>query len=231
MKRVLVLGLGMGLMLALSSVLAAGSGDEQISKEALQELNEYIGQWKGNGTIAGDDRTIWPEKADWGWRFKGKKAWLQLSIPDGKYFKGGELSFDPDEEEYLFQAETKSGEKQLFKGTKKRSRLILERVDPKTKETQQLSMSMAGGGVRFLYQYKVKPANRTLYSDRFMVAFTKEGESFGAAKKKVECIVTGGLGTIAVSYGGRTYYVCCSGCRDAFNADPAKYVAAAKKKR
>ena len=25
-------------------------------------------------------------------------------------------------------------------------------------------------------------------------------------------------------YMGKTYYVCCGGCKDAFNDDPAKYV-------
>ena len=45
-----------------------------------------------------------------------------------------------------------------------------------------------------------------------------------AGGKKNECIITGGLGMIPVSYNGKTYYVCCSGCRDEFNANPKKYV-------
>jgi YHS domain-containing protein len=28
---------------------------------------------------------------------------------------------------------------------------------------------------------------------------------------------------------GKTYYVCCSGCRDEFNANPQKYIDAAEK--
>jgi len=56
------------------------------------------------------------------------------------------------------------------------------------------------------------------------VTGTREGESFGAAEKKPECIVSGGLGTSTVSYKGVTYYVCCTGCRDEFNANPEKYV-------
>ncbi len=32
--------------------------------------------------------------------------------------------------------------------------------------------------------------------------------------------MTGGAGTIRVSYKGKSYYVCCTGCRDAFNDDP-----------
>jgi YHS domain-containing protein len=37
-------------------------------------------------------------------------------------------------------------------------------------------------------------------------------------------VITGGLGTIAVSYNGKTYYVCCTGCRDEFNQNPAKAI-------
>jgi YHS domain-containing protein len=43
--------------------------------------------------------------------------------------------------------------------------------------------------------------------------------------------VTGGLGTMTVSYEGKTYYVCCSGCRDEFKADPKKYIAEWEAKR
>ena len=30
-------------------------------------------------------------------------------------------------------------------------------------------------------------------------------------------------------YKGKTYYVCCSGCRDAFNENPEKFLKALKK--
>ncbi|MCA9060042.1 MAG: YHS domain-containing protein [Planctomycetaceae bacterium] len=35
------------------------------------------------------------------------------------------------------------------------------------------------------------------------------------------------MGTITVSYMGRSYYVCCSGCKAAFEEDPAKWIARA----
>jgi YHS domain-containing protein len=37
--------------------------------------------------------------------------------------------------------------------------------------------------------------------------------------------VTGGKGTIPVTYQGETYYVCCTGCRDLFNDDPETVLA------
>jgi YHS domain-containing protein len=38
-------------------------------------------------------------------------------------------------------------------------------------------------------------------------------------------VVSGGKGTMPVSYKGKTYYVCCSGCRDEFKENPEKYIA------
>lgn len=39
-----------------------------------------------------------------------------------------------------------------------------------------------------------------------------------------ECLITGGLGTRSVTFQGKTYYVCCGGCLEQFNRDPAKAV-------
>jgi len=124
--------------------------------------------------------------------------------------------------------------KLVFEGSLKKGRLILQRLDPESKETQQITMNTAAEGIRFIYTYSVKPENRTLFNKQYQVAFTKEGESLGTAgDKKPECVVTFGLGTIPVSYNGVTYYVCCSGCRDAFNENPAKIIKEylAKKKK
>ena len=75
-----------------------------------------------------------------------------------------------------------------------------------------------------------KPAGKTLYVAQYEVACNKVGESLGAKEKKNLCIVTGGLGTSTVSYKGQTFYVCCSGCRDAFNENPEKFIKEFEKK-
>src|SRR5438445_7684983 len=111
--------------------------------------------------------------------------------------------------------------------------LFFDRPDLQSQETPRLTRNSAGDGVRFIYRYAHKPEGRTLFTKDYQVAFTKVGESLAAGEKKVECPVSGGLGTIAVSYNGKTYYVCCSGCRDAFNENPEKFVKEfeAKKKK
>ncbi|MCH7989770.1 MAG: YHS domain-containing protein [Planctomycetes bacterium] len=60
------------------------------------------------------------------------------------------------------------------------------------------------------------------------VANQREGTSFALNPndyRERECVISGGLGTSTVSYHGKTYYVCCSGCRDAFNDDPQTWIA------
>jgi YHS domain-containing protein len=223
MKRLIVVGCLAAAALLLRSA-AGQEGEAKTAKAALQELNDYIGGWKGSGTSDRDQLDIWKEHADWGWRFKGDDAWLTLKLTPGKHFKGGELRYLPDREIYRMTLLDAAGKKLTFDGKLKRGRLTLQRRDPDTGATQQVQMNLAGGGVRFVYTYSVRAASRTFFTKQFQVGFTKEGEAFAATRKKVECIVTGGQGTIPVSYNGVTYFVCCSGCRDAFNENPAKYV-------
>lgn len=56
----------------------------------------------------------------------------------------------------------------------------------------------------------------------FEVGMTRDGERLAAdgVGEKV-CVVTGGRGTIAVQHEGKTWYVCCEGCRQVFEEDAA----------
>jgi hypothetical protein len=203
---------------------AADAKDQQAAKEALQELNDFIGGWKGNGSVEKNARDTWKEAVRWGWRFKKDDVFQTINIAGGRYFKGGQLRYLVDRKRYQLRALDRAGKEVVFEGALKKGGLTLERVDRQSKETQQLKIKLAASGVRLVYTFSHKPANRTLYTRDFEVGLTRDGESFGAREKKIECIVSGGLGTIPVSYKGVTYYVCCSGCRDAFNEDPEKYI-------
>jgi hypothetical protein len=209
-------------------VLAAGDAAKQAAaeKEALQALQDYIGGWKGSGTSEKNKSDIWTEKVNWGWKFKGAAAWLIMDFSESKLYKSGEIRYLPAKKIYQLTLVDKKDQKVIFEGKLtglKKDRLTLERLDPESKETQQILMNMAGGGIRSVYTYSTKPENRTAFNKQWQLAYTREGESFAAAKKNErECVVTGGLGTMAVSYKGVTYYVCCSGCRDAFNDNPEK---------
>lgn len=224
MKRLLtILILGADVCI-IHPVLHADQKEAKSAKEALQAFNDYVGTWKGSGEPsarpAGKD--FWSETVTWKWKFKKDDAWLVMDIRNGKHFKSGELRYLPDKQKYELQAVTKDDKKLSFLGELHDDFLILERTDPDKKETQRIKMNLAAEGVRFVYRLERKPAQRTVFYPDFQVACTKEGESLGGEEKKVVCVVTGGLGKIPVTYKGQTYYVCCSGCKEAFEENPEK---------
>jgi YHS domain-containing protein len=235
MKRLFALGLMCGLFAPAVRTAAADRTDREAAKEALKELQDFIGGWKGAGSPdkprPSPNDPVWSETLSWSWRFKGDDAWLTLDVKNGKHLKGGEIRYLPGKKAYQFAVTNADGQKLVFEGTLRKEVLTLERVDPQTKETQQLKMNVAGDGVIFNLYYARKADGTTLWKKEYKVRATMEGESLAARQKKVECVVSGGAGTMPVSYKGETFYVCCSGCRDAFNENPEKYIAEFKAKK
>jgi len=219
------------------TILASRAADTDVEarRTGLQALNDFIGVWKGTG---GPDKPkldpkdpIWKETINWCWGFKGDDAWLTFTIRDGKYVSAGEVRYMPAKDRYTLKLTDAKQQVLNFHRRLERSYLTFERVDPASGETQQIVMNSAADGIRFVYRYATRPRGRTVFTKVYQVAASKEGESLGTTGKKNECIVTGGLGTIAVTYMGETFYVCCTGCRDAFNEEPAKFVKAYKEKK
>ncbi len=93
-------------------------------------------------------------------------------------------------------------------------------------QPKRITLRQVADGKRLLVLYE----RRIEKTDQFVrlaeVGYTREGSDFAkAGSGGPECVVTGGLGTIAVQYRGQTYYVCCSGCQGLFNEDPAGVLA------
>jgi hypothetical protein len=196
-------------------------------REALQAFNSLIGQWKGTGTPEGTNeekaKGLWTESMKWRWQFKGDDAWLVVSFGKGKYFAKGELRFLADKDAYQLKLHTTGKKIVTFTGPLKDRRLTLDRADNDSKEEQRLVFSLLHSN-RFLYYYQVKPQESGLFTQVYRVGATKQGVPFASKGDEPECVVSGGLGTIKVSYKGKTYYVCCSGCKTEFDAHPEKYI-------
>ena len=220
-----------GLLLLCAAVATA---DDSAARKALKPFNHFIGSWRATGTPEGTreekQRGFWTESLTWAWAFKGDDAWLTVAFDKGKYFRKGELRYLADKSQYQLTLSTPDRSGLVFTGKFADDRLTLTRDDEDAKETQQLVITLLHAN-RFLYRYEVRPRGKTSFAKRYQVGATKEGESFAAGDGQPECIVSGGLGTIKVTYQGQTYYVCCGGCRDEFNASPQKYIDAAKKKK
>jgi hypothetical protein len=231
-------------LVILASVAIADEPAKKTARDALKPLNDLIGTWRCTGEPEGTreqkQRGFWVEGLQWEWQFKGDDAWLIARFDRSKHFTGGELRFLPsplggrgvggeganlsEPDRFQLKLETLAKEILIFTGTLADRKLIVERVDAETKETHRLVFTLLHDN-RFLYRSEVKPADRSVFARRYQVGATKEGVPFASLTTTApECIVSEGLGTIPVMYKGQTYYVCCTGCRDAFKEDPEKYI-------
>src|SRR3954447_16599182 len=73
-----LLNLSLAGLLALPGGFAAEKGDDP--KEALQELQDLIGSWKGSAEKGKTQSNN--ETADWSWRFKGKDVSMSVEMPE-----------------------------------------------------------------------------------------------------------------------------------------------------
>jgi len=220
-------------VLGVATYAADGPKDAEKAKAALQELGEFIGQWKSNGegTVDGK-KSIWKETWEFGWKFgKDGDAYILVKVADAKFFTKAEVRYDVEKKVYAVTVTDKADKPQPYTGKLTKGKFQLERKDAKSGDVHKITINTAAGGVRLVAQYDVQAGGKGLGDTVYKTAGNKEGESFaGGGGKKNECIVTGGLGTIGVSYLGTSYFVCCSGCKEEFDANPKKYVDALKKK-
>ncbi len=220
-------------MLAFAAQLCADE-PKLDQRQALQPLQILVAPWKGTGQPDGsreERQKFWTEMDTWVWQFKDGEACLSGKFDGGRYFTSGELRAAA-KNRFRFSAETSAKDKLVFEGELKDDKLVLERTDDKTKETQRLTFRLLHSN-RIVYQYETRAEGKTLFTRRYQVGMTNQNEPFaGSGSAEPECVVSGGKGTIPVSYKGKTYYVCCSGCREEFKANPEKYIAEyeAKKK-
>lgn len=215
--------------LALAGLALAADAAKKSPREALKPFNELIGSWRAIGTPEGSlqvkQKGAWNETIMWEWQFKGNDAWLTVAFEKGKYFVEGQLRYLPDKDQFQMTLSTVDKQTLVFTGPLKEHLLTLEREDPRTKDTQRIVISLLHNN-RYLYHCELKPAGKTIYSRQYLVGATKEGVPFaiGTGETGPLCVVSYGPPTTPVTYKGKTYYVCCGGCREAFKAEPEKYI-------
>ena len=224
MKRI---ALSLVVALAALALPAAGAEAKKTAKQGLQELHELIGSWKctGNPLVGPKEERdrFWQEKIAWQWQFKDKDVWLSADVTKGKHYSKFEVRYDPEKAAYLLKATTPQKQTVEFTGKLANKKLTFERTDEKSKRGERLVFQLLHSN-RYVLYYEERPADSRSFAQQYRVGSTKEGVPFASVDKGPECIVSGGLGTMAVTYKGKTYYVCCSGCRDAFKEEPEKYV-------
>lgn len=206
--------------------------------EQLQTFAKWIGGWRGVAQpVRGSSRGAWSLKGDWIWDFsQGDSAELVYQAEDGRQMSQIRIapvsstppaSSQTAEQKPLFQVElvNQSGQKTPLQGAWKEDKFIAQTPEGATPGLQLTIRPLHN--TRLLILLEQKSASRNTYQRVVEFGLTRKGVRLAERDSSgPECVVTGGEGTIAVSYQGKTYYVCCTGCKQAFDKDPAGILAA-----
>jgi YHS domain-containing protein len=244
MKRSSVIGI-----LALSAALAttmdlreSQARDQTGSREvpaAFASLEYLVGRWNGQG-VPKDNRARrfqgWTETHTWAWAFtQGKPAGMTVTIEGGKVLSSGKLTYDAGRKLYRLEGtEPKPSDGKLtFEGTfdKTGKSLILENVQggkaAKSARALRVSLWPNANFIRYTMAHDLKEAGAVQFTRLIEVGLTRDGESLAGASAVSEgprCIVTGGAANMTLTYQGRSFPICCTGCRDEFTENPEKYL-------
>ncbi len=241
MRRTRVSSVG-GLLAALGVITAVAvaqrAADEndkvaqgrRADQRALKEYAPLVGSWRGVGQVArGRAKGAWSESAAWAWKLTGDSAGLEITVKKGKYLKAGVLRPGKEPDTFVFKATLADGTSSTFAGAAvgDNKRLVLT-ADAKAPASGVRRVSFTPlHGTRLLVLLEAEDPETHIFSRLGEVGYSREGVAFAAVDSYPLCVVTEGRGTIKVSYKGKTYWVCCTGCRDLFNDDPESALATA----
>lgn len=210
--------------------------------EAMQPLQVVLGKWRGV-TYKPLDGSVKVEEPEWIWDFRTNENQpaLVMKASASPYFTAGRMTFLLDKQEFQFTATDKEGAEHVYQGTftepvqdvpgddkklQRKYKLTLKQVQPADERKLVQVVFAQQENNRYLMEVYDKRGEGALLVNT--VANQREGTSFAVnpddyGEKK--CVVSGGLGTSTVSHKGKTYYVCCSGCKAAFEDDPERWIA------
>ena len=113
------------------------------------------------------------------------------------------------------------------KKTQHTHKLQLTQILPQAGDQWQLVFHQLDNN-QYLMAMTRRPATGKQFGPLDVVRQQRLGTSFAVADSDnpgPKCIISGGLGTMTVTYRGKSYPVCCSGCAAAFNDDPERWLA------
>lgn len=230
-----------GLSLVLSLAVLGGLGvvacgvaadsepprDVQATVSRLQDWQTLVGEWRGVGQPRrGSTRDAWQETSEARWSLQKSPVGIVWTVEGGRLWQSALITpgvSQPDEPARLeLRARISDDEQRLYRGTVDKGRWVLETTPSHADdEVHRLTITWLNAD-RLVVLAEKRSAQQTFFQRVAEVASQRQGTRLAAKDGSgPECVVTGGLGTIAVTHEGRTYYVCCTGCRDAFQQDPA----------
>lgn len=200
---------------------------------ALAEYRDLVGKWRGVGQPRrGSTRGAWQEEIEWHFHFEEGQVSLECASQDSRWMKHAALQAADQAGEYKLQLKGEQSEEapRPYQGKKSDDgSLVFMLKTPVSGSPDRIIVRLVAGGDRLVVLYETL-GNGDRYSRLAEVGYTRHGANF-AQESYPECIVTGGRGTIPVEHHGKTYYVCCSGCRELFLESPDEIIAEYQRKK
>ncbi len=226
---------------------------QQSSKErresllaAMKPLQVMLGAWRGTiQKVFGDFKAV--DQPEWIWDFQTDRAQpaMVMTSKESPYFKSARLTYLTDKKIYQLTTTDPEGSTRTYQGDFSKAVEEIEGDDQKLHVTYKLKLAQIDAtsardqwevifnqqdSHRYLVElYKGSNHLRfdTVATQRAGTSFAKSDSDYGDK----ECIISGGLGTIQVSFNGKNYWVCCTGCQAAFNEDPKTWIAEYEEKQ
>ncbi|HVJ87364.1 MAG TPA: hypothetical protein VM452_17025 [Caulifigura sp.] len=211
---------------------AADGVELSAQKAALAEFNPLIGKWRGVGQPRrGSTQGAWQETAEWIWDFSDHGVAIRVDFDKGKLAKTLRLKFNPAAKEYVGELTTAENEVETYRGKFQKDGVLVLSTPATGEEVRQITVTRLNEK-RTLVLFEKRAAAQASFNRVAEVGYTREGTRLARSDSTgPECIVTGGTGTMEVKYKGMTYYVCCTGCRQAFEDDPEGVIKEAAERR
>lgn len=190
-------------------------------REALRDFNLLVTRWRSTGAYKVKQPAkppFWEESVEWVWHIAPDAVGIAARFDNGRFFKEGFLTFDLAKRQVLFKATRLPDVSIVYAGprTSKDEWIVLTGTNPETRRQETVELRLLHSDV---YLWNFKDGGKHIAQVRCILP-----EGFARADSGPKCVVTGGLGTSQVAYQGKTYYVCCSGCAQAFQKNPEKFV-------
>jgi YHS domain-containing protein len=224
--------LALALLLATAPLAwAQDEGGALSVPERLKPLEPLVGSWKGQAIPAARPTDGWTERHVWAWVFDhGTPSALSLTVEGGKAIKSARLTPEEGDRAFVLAVQPIEGDVVQYRGTidAKGQTLTLERPASTAQDQDRVVIRLNQNGIRYTWFEERKPRRAPQFKRMLMANLGKEGETFAASSKAdslPRCILTGGAATMTVTHQGKSYPVCCTGCRDEFLANPDKYLA------
>lgn len=232
---------------------SSGSGSSTQSTEQkiqsviakLQPLQILLGQWRGTTRREFENfKAVDAHEWVWDLRTKPDQPALVMKSDKSPYIRSARLTWDVDGSKFQMTIQDGEDMERVLTGdfTEPVSEIVgsddkLHRIfrlefnegeDSTNSEMWQLAFAQQENN-RYLLEVG-KRRGKAAFARFDTVSTQRDGTSFaisdsGYAEKT--CIISEGLGTTEVMYKGRSYWVCCSGCKAAFEDDPETWIARA----